>query len=589
MARPTESKGLSEKTKRQIIKKIASLIAEHLETEFQRLSLSPTLGIENKILEARPENRNLIKEISKIDWIRHTFSEDFIGSKVTPLLSIILEESNLSNFRENVTKRVGQMVTDLAAYGESYLVYVPLEGLELAKDLQELQFGDACLMQMTDQLLSVPRKHIERLQRELDTLQQRERDIIILAYEVDGLLNESKTEFKKLHSLVRKRETAQKSDEDLKSGDEEKDIDDVLAMRMVKPLDEIDKRFGVFLKKYNAKAYEDYEKRLSEEPDIARMKGSQSDAEFEKQIVEAMGEHIEEVDATYKQINREAKEREQTLDYARVELFKRQSDLNTLRNQLCVRYCYKVEPRKAVEYAEESAASLADLLRFALSVLHAKGKGPQVGLKGEIARGDRVMLAVSSAGNGYETVKSTGAKYPPLKIIKEHISILEDASIFDMAELLSQHDRPLTEIDDLFKRCISWFALSQTQKDKKSEFLSLAIILEVLLTPSDPNAPISATIADAAAILLANSETERREISQTMTAIYRKRSKIVHGKLKKQDQDFDHALRYLRNTVIKLIITVWELKARNKLKSNTKRDLTELVTSRKFQGPPVLT
>ena len=175
MARPTESKGLSEKTKRQIIKKIASLIAEHLETEFQRLALSPTLGIENKILEARPENRNLIKEISKIDWIRHTFSEDFIGSKVTPLLSIILEESNLSNLRENVTKRVGQMVTDLAAYGESYLVYVPLEGLELAKGLQELQFGDACLMQMTDQLLSVPRKHIERLQRELDTLQQRER------------------------------------------------------------------------------------------------------------------------------------------------------------------------------------------------------------------------------------------------------------------------------------------------------------------------------------------------------------------------------------------------------------------------------
>lgn len=52
---------------------------------------------------------------------------------------------------------------------------------------------------------------------------------------------------------------------------------------------------------------------------------------------------------------------------------------------------------------------------------------------------------------------------------------------------------------------------------------------------------------------------------------------------------FDNYLTALRNIVIKLITTVWELKTRNKLANDAKHHLVELVNLIKAQGPSVLT
>lgn len=217
-----------------------------------------------------------------------------------------------------------------------------------------------------------------------------------------------------------------------------------------------------------------------------------------------------------------------------------------------------------------------------------KGKGPRIGLEGEIARGRRMTLAVESDGTDFKARASNNAKYQPFEITQEHIDILQDVGIFEMAQLLSQRDRKLTDVESLLKHCITWFSLSQMQKDKSSEFLNLVIILEVLLTPSAKGDPISTTIADGVAILLADPEAERREIRKTTKEIYNVRSDIVHGDLLYSGADFDAHLNHLRNIVIKLIMTVWELKVRNKLKKETKDDLAELINSIKLQGPSVL-
>jgi hypothetical protein len=279
---------------------------------------------------------------------------------------------------------------------------------------------------------------------------------------------------------------------------------------------------------------------------------------------------------------------EKSLDQKRFEILRRREPIISLKGNVCARYSYAADAKKALEYAEESAASLVDLLRYALSVVQAKGKGLPIGLQGEIARGHRTMLAITSDRSHFEIAKSALISYQPFKITKECVSLFEEAGIFDLARLLSRSHGSLTEIEELLKRCIRWFSLSQMQADSKSEFLSLVIILEVLLTPSDRGAPISASIADGAAILIADSEGERKEIRRITKEIYNTRSDIVHGSLT-SSAEIDTNLADLRNIVFKLIPVVLELNMRGKLKNNAKSDLMDLINSAKFQGPSVLT
>ena len=112
-------------------------------------------------------------------------------------------------------------------------------------------------------------------------------------------------------------------------------------------------------------------------------------------------------------------------------------------------------------HAEQSAASLADLLRYGLAVVQAKHRGPRIGLQGEIARGHRTMLAITSDGSEIEAVKSAAGPFQPFEIAKEHVTIFQEALIFEIARLLSPSYGSLTEIEALIERCISWFSLSQ--------------------------------------------------------------------------------------------------------------------------------
>jgi len=55
------------------------------------------------------------------------------------------------------------------------------------------------------------------------------------------------------------------------------------------------------------------------------------------------------------------------------------------------------------------------------------------------------------------------------------------------------------------------------------------------------------------------------------------------------DRGFDNYLAALRNIVIKLTTTIWELNMRNKLANGAKDDLVELVNLIELQGPSALT
>ena len=188
---PIRPKGLSERAKPDVNKKITSLIFECLKSLVSKVSEndeSARFRTYNEILPALPECHNLIKRVTRMGWVNQVFSETFVEATVTSTIFEIVKNSDSSNLGENVPKYVDQMITNLTDYNRSHVVYVPLEGLKLAKGLGELQFGDASVVQMSDEMLSQPREVIKKLRDQKEKLRKRYEEYVILRHELGETL-----------------------------------------------------------------------------------------------------------------------------------------------------------------------------------------------------------------------------------------------------------------------------------------------------------------------------------------------------------------------------------------------------------------
>jgi hypothetical protein len=537
----SKPKRLNEKSKNQIARKIIEVVIQNLTVDFERLSRNgtpPHLSSNDSMLAAFPAFPQVVEQIADISWIRQKFSKEYVEETIGSIVVKCVKNSNATTFEEVVSQHVRQMVAALASFAQECVVYVPLEGLTLGQDLPALQIGDANLVTIDKARIAKLCRSLRKDESEIDRFQQ---------------------ELKRLRGLPLNKFS------NLEGGGILQDLEDLRDY------------FPSFVTYPQPKNRQDLKHRRELGMD------QPSDAEKLMKKLEDL-KHRRELEM-YQQTD--VGKLEKNLDDKRLAVLRRKEPIESLEGTVCARFSYTAEAKKALEYAEESAASLADLLRYALSVVQAKGKSPKIGLQGEIARGSRTMLAVTSAGDEIEVKTSPVIPYQSFEITLEHVSMFEEAGIFDIAQILSRSHGSLTEIEDLLERCIKWFSLSQMQADAKSEFLSLVIILEVLLTPSDKGAPISATIADATAILMADSEEHRKEIRRITKAIYNTRSDIVHGSLT-SSAEIDARLSDLRDIIFKLVPVVLELSMRGKLPNNTKSDLMDLINSTKFQGPSVL-
>lgn len=538
----SKPKGLNERSKNQIARKIGEVVILNLAGDFDRLIRNGTLlqlTSNDSVLAAFPTFPQIVDQVADISWIRKKFSKEYVEQTIGSIIVKCVKNSNATTFEEVLSKHVYQMVAALASFDQECVVYVPLEGLTLEQGLPALQIGDANLITIdkakVEELcrsLHKDESEIDRLQRELNRLRGRPLSFYS-NLEGGGVLQDLEDPRYYVPSLVTYHEP--KNLQDLKQRSELEMYQQTDAGKLAKKLLDYQQRRQL---------------QMYQQTDVGKL--------------------------------------EKMLDDKRLAVLRRKEPIESLEGTVCAQYSYTVEAKKALDYAEESAASLADLLRYALSVVQAKGKGPRIGLQGEITRGSRTMLALTSAGDEVEVKTSAVSPYQSFEITLEQVSMFDEAGIFDIAQILSRSRGSLTEIEDLLKRCIKWFSLSQMQADAKSEFLSLVIILEVLLTPSDKGAPISATIADATAILIADSEEHRKEIRRITRAIYNTRSDIVHGSLT-SSAEIDARLSDLRDIIFKLVPVILELSMRGKLPNYTKNDLMDLINSTKFQGPSVLT
>jgi hypothetical protein len=311
---------------------------------------------------------------------------------------------------------------------------------------------------------------------------------------------------------------------------------------------------------------------------------------FEEQVIKALKSGDEKSESYYKKkkldIENEIKPIKQSLKTYQENLSRRQMPIEGLKDTLCARYYFSAESSKAIEYAEREHQNVLSLLRYAIST----AQFPEIGEKDrlrEVVRSYQIALAVACDATDFQIVGSKTGIHHPFVVTGEHFGLMREGGIFEMAETFSGSHGPTNEIESMIQRCINWFSLSQEQPDKVTEFLSLVIILEILLTSGDKTASISTTIAEAAAIMLADSEETRQEIRAKMRAIYDLRSKVVHGASAPGQLELDGPLVDLRNAVIGAITVIWKLKAAGRFQNNTKEDLTRLINSIKFRGPSI--
>jgi len=225
---------------------------------------------------------------------------------------------------------------------------------------------------------------------------------------------------------------------------------------------------------------------------------------------------------------------------------------------VCAEYRLVAEPEKAQERALEEARRIIDLLRFSIPFLYGNlARRVAIGLQGDITSDTRTILQVSSPVDHFGLSRSRVGPIIDFELNQDNLKVMEQVGVFRLSELLGR-DAPLTRFQQSLLDALHWFSNAQTELENEYKFLSLTISLETLLAPSSKDEPITNTIAEGAAIIIAKTLRDRLATKGEVKRLYGIRSAISHGKVSGQLKlvsDYDIAV--LTDLVADLI--VWAL------------------------------
>lgn len=223
--------------------------------------------------------------------------------------------------------------------------------------------------------------------------------------------------------------------------------------------------------------------------------------------------------------------------------------LETIKDTICAVYDITAEPGKALEIAEEYTQHILYVLTYTIAFLHSKSSNVAVGLQGEMGRGTRTAILVSSGEDAFHIRgKRVGAL--PFMINPEVLEIMEKLAVFDILSMLEKSK--LTGFDDTFINGITWFVTAQKQLKRELEFVSLVTCLETFLSPGGDER-IAASIGDGCAVLIEDELEKRKRMKKAVKEIYGLRSEIVHTGSMKSSQNSESCLEYLRELIRALI------------------------------------
>jgi hypothetical protein len=197
-----------------------------------------------------------------------------------------------------------------------------------------------------------------------------------------------------------------------------------------------------------------------------------------------------------------------------------------LEGKVCAVFEAVAEPDRIIERAEDEARRAVDLLMFASSALYPPSL-VGIALEGELLSSTRqAVVAGPTAESEFTSARRRVGSITTFSFTPDHVEVMRGMGIFTLSEIMRSPSP--SDLEAALLRAIHWFASSQQQRELSHQLLSLVTCLETLLAP-EGGAPISATIAENAAFLLARDFEVRRVVKEFVKRMYDARSRISHG------------------------------------------------------------
>ena len=182
------------------------------------------------------------------------------------------------------------------------------------------------------------------------------------------------------------------------------------------------------------------------------------------------------------------------------------------------------ETQRAYERAKEEVRRVIDILRFASKAIYPLSEDIRIGLVGDHPYSKRKGFVFSETQLSMKN-DSIGSVCP-FEITDASIKKMEKVGVFKLSEILRK--KQPSQFEETLLRSVHWFSVALTQNEIENAFLCLIIALETLFTQEQGN-PISNSVAEFAALILADKLEIRKNIKTRIKDYYGKRSGVAHG------------------------------------------------------------
>jgi transcriptional regulator with XRE-family HTH domain len=224
-----------------------------------------------------------------------------------------------------------------------------------------------------------------------------------------------------------------------------------------------------------------------------------------------------------------------------------------LRGKVCAMFRTVAEATRAKERAREETRRILELVTYANAALHPFDHQADAvaGLEGEIPTVGPWIAVVSTEGLHHFVSRASTSW--PIRLTPAVLERYEDIGFWALSDLLARPARELTDLDRTLLRAVHWFAASQAQAELENRLLNLITCLEALVGPKD-RAPISTSVAEAVALIVARGYENRRGVKKFIGELYGARSGISHGGKKAVAESDVLELRWIVSTLITTLV-----------------------------------
>jgi hypothetical protein len=247
--------------------------------------------------------------------------------------------------------------------------------------------------------------------------------------------------------------------------------------------------------------------------------------------------------------------------------------LAKIRGRVCGEVRVVAEPRRAEEIALEEARRVIDLLRFSILLLDRDKDKKVIGLQGEACEDTRATVSIKAGDTGVNYMGSV--VFHPFPLTRQTVEAMQEIGVFVLSDLLRK--KGLTDFEEVILRAVHWLASAQAQFENENALLNLVTCLETFLKPAKDD-PITATIAEGAAILTATGLEERKRRKNRVKAFYGMRSRLTHeGHGEILSSDLAELTGIARDLTVQMI--------RRKDEFLTQESLRNWIDDQKLTGP----